>query len=100
MPHSRMKKKGKGSKVDSASAATRKDTSPDTARTKGQESRKLPLPTPLSSPSKHKGPLVQLRRHKRSSRPSTRNPRKFETASQTNCSAKRIFSTPKPGSLG
>src|SRR6266571_1458729 len=90
----------KGSKVDSASAATKKGISPDFVQTKQQESRKHPRAMHPSSPSRPKDPLAPPKRRKPSSRPSTRNQKKSGTASPMNYSAKRIFSTPKPGSLG
>src|SRR6266702_2618864 len=99
-PHSRTKKSDKGSKVDSASVATKKGISPDFVQTKQQESRKHPQAMHPSSPSRPKDPSAPPKRRKPSLRPSTRNQKKSGTASPTNYSAKRIFSTPEPGSLG
>src|SRR6266702_4264927 len=94
------RKNDRGYKVDFASAVTKRDTSPDTVPTKEPELQKLPHQTPQSSPSKLKDQTVRPKRRKLSSPPSTRKQKKFATVLPKNYSAKRIFSTPKPSSLG
>src|SRR6266702_1136391 len=98
--HLRTKKNDKGSKADFVSTAIKRDISLDIAQTKEQGRQKHLCLTLQLLPSKLKDQSVQLKRRKLSLPPSTQNQKKSVTASLMNYLAKRIFSTPKPGSLG